>query len=258
MNDQVTKAKQFADLHIKSNPIIIYNAWDGGSAKTIASAGAKAIATGDHPVGFAHGYNNDNFDEFSFDSYLGTIKDIARAIDLPFSVDISNGEGLDIAGLQSRIVQLLEIGIIGINFEDRLDDSTGVKPLDEQIERIEAIRTAADNYGVPLFINARSDLFVTGSSASPDELLQEAIKRAQAYKEAGANGFFVPGLMDIDLIHKLCDAIELPVNIIRLPGAPETAELKQAGVSRISYGPVVQMETMAWLKDKASQVFTEN
>ena len=256
MTDQIANAQEFAALHVKGDPIIIYNAWDGGSAKAIAEAGAKAIATGDHPVGFAHGYSNDDFDDFTFESYFETIQDIARVVQLPFSVDISNGEGLDVSELQARVKMLLNLGIVGVNFEDRLDDNSGIKSIDEQVERITAIRSAADSYGVPLFINARTDLFAT-AKISHAELIDNAVNRAKAYQAAGGNGFFVPGLLDVTLITQLCELSPLPVNIIRLPGAPSTAELKVAGVSRISYGPVVQMEMIAWLKSKAKDAFSE-
>jgi 2-methylisocitrate lyase-like PEP mutase family enzyme len=257
MFDQATKAHNFAKLHIKGKPVIIYNAWDGGSAIAIASAGAKAIATGDHPVGFAHGFSNDNFDDFTFDIYLATIKEIAARVgDLPFSVDISNAEGLDINGLQDRIRMLMDIGVVGINFEDRLADSSGVEPIDVQLKRIEAIRATADDYGVPLFINARTDLFTTAGSVNHSELIDGAVARAEAYESAKANGFFVPGLMDIALIQQLCEKSPLPVNIIRLPGAPSTSALVEAGVSRISYGPVPQMQMIDWLSGKAKEALS--
>lgn len=258
MTDQATRARNFAALHVKGDPVIIYNAWDGGSAKTIAGCGAKAIATGDHPAGFAHGFGKDDFDGFTFDIYLQTIKEIALRIgDLPFSVDISNGDGLDVAGLQDRVRTLLALGVVGINFEDRLGDSSGVKPVADQVERIAAIRAAADEAGVPLFINARTDLFLTAGETPPTDLMDDAIGRAAAYQAAGANGFFAPALMDEQLIKQLCDAVEMPVNIIRLPGAPGTKALAAAGVSRVSYGPVPHMEMTAWLKDKATAALND-
>ena len=253
--NQSEKALQFAELHKKGEPLIIYNAWDAGSAKAIADAGAKAIATGDHPVAFSHGFTNDDFDTFTFDTYLVTIKEIAKRTDVPFSVDISNGDGLVDDDLKDRIRTLLELGVIGVNFEDGLDDASGVISAEEHAAKIRTVRSAADEFGVPLFINARSDIFATAGGTSHEELIDEAISRAVAYKNAGANGFFVPGLMDINLIKKLGEAIDLPLNIIRLPGAPSTDELRGAGVSRISYGPVVQMEMIEWLKGKAKEAF---
>lgn len=254
MADQSSRAQQFATLHKKGDPIIIYNVWDGGSAKAVAAAGAKALATGDHPVGFAHGFDNDDFDDFTFDIYFATIKEIAmRAGDLPFSVDISNAEGLDETGLKERIRSLLEIGVIGVNFEDRLPDSSGVLPADEQAARIRTIRTTADEFGVPLFINARTDLFSTAGDTAPADLIDDAIARSKTYKDAGGSGFFAPGLMDIELIKKLADESPLPINIIRLPGTPGTKDLASAGVSRISYGPVPQMQMTEWLTAQAKK-----
>jgi 2-methylisocitrate lyase-like PEP mutase family enzyme len=252
MSDQKTRAKQFTELHKKGDPVIIYNAWDGGSAKAIEDAGARAIATGDHPVGFSHGYTSEDFNEFTFDLYMTTIKDIARVVEVPFSVDISSGEGLILSGLKDRVKMLLKIGVVGINFEDRLDDSSGIKHIEEQVERIKAIRETSEEFGVPLFINARSDIFSTAKSKDEHAgLIDRAVERAKAYKEAGGSGFFVPGLVDIELIKKLCEQSELPVNIIRIPGAPSTKELAEAGVGRISYGPVVQLQMIEWLKKQA-------
>lgn len=253
MSDQITRAQTFSDLHVKGNPLIIYNAWDGGSAKTIASCGAKAIATGDHPVGFAHGFGNDDFSDFTFDIYLATIKEIASRVgDLPFSVDINNADGLVDAPLAERVHTVLQVGAVGINFEDQLPGGSAVQPIEEQARRIQTIRAAADEFGVPLFINARTDIFAQADASEHADLIDQALERARAYKSAGANGFFVPGLMDIELITKLCEQAPLPINIIRLPGAPCTKDLIAAGVSRISYGPVPQMAMTQWLKEQAS------
>lgn len=255
--NQSERATAFAELHKKGDPIIIYNAWDAGSAKAIEAAGAKAIATGDHPVSFSHGFTNDDFDGFTFDTYLATIREIASRVTVPFSVDISNGDGLEGDELKERIRTLLELGVVGVNFEDALDDESGVIPAEDHAAKIRTIREAADEFGVPLFINARSDVFSTAGDTDHSELMDEAVARAAMYKEAGANGFFVPGLMDLSLIKQLADNIDLPLNIIRLPGAPETAELRDAGVSRVSYGPVVQMEMIEWLKEKAAKALQE-
>lgn len=253
MSDHATKAQIFADLHVKGTPVIIYNAWDGGSAKTIAGCGAKAIATGDHPVGFAHGFGNDDFADFTFDIYLPTIKEIASRIgDLPYSVDINNANGLTGDALRRRVQIILDTGAVGVNYEDGLPDGSGVQPVEEQVERIQTIRATAEAAGVPLFINARTDLFALADPAEHPGLLDEVVARAKAFQEAGASGLFVPGLLDISLIAQLCERVELPVNIIRLPGAPSTSELAAAGVSRISYGPVPQMAMTEWLKQQAT------
>jgi 2-methylisocitrate lyase-like PEP mutase family enzyme len=253
MNTQLERADIFANLHIAGDPLIIYNAWDGGSAKTIASAGAKVIATGDHPVGFSHGYSNDNFADFTFDTYLVTIKEIAlQAGDLPYSVDINNANNLSGDALKSRIRIILETGAVGVNYEDGPSSEGGLQPIEEQAARIQTIRSQADELGIPLFINARTNAFIDAAPEEHAGLLDEVIQRAAAYKAAGANGFFAPGLSDIELITKLCSSVDMPVNIIRLPGTPSAKELADVGVSRISYGPVPQMTMSAWLKDQAT------
>jgi 2-methylisocitrate lyase-like PEP mutase family enzyme len=253
MTTQIEKAQNFKRLHVKGKPIVIYNAWDAGSAKTIASAGAKAIATGDHPVGFAHGFGNDDFSDFTFDMYLPTIKEIAkRTDDLPFSVDINNANELTGESLKDRIKTVINAGAVGINFEDSLSDGSGVQTVEEQSARIKTIRAAADELGIPLFINARTDIFAQADSADHENLIEEAVNREEAYKAAGADGFFVPGLLNLELIEQLVKRVELPVNIIKFPAAPSTKELAAAGVSRISYGPIPQMAMSEWLKEQAT------
>jgi 2-methylisocitrate lyase-like PEP mutase family enzyme len=253
MSDQASRATLFTELHQKGNPIIIYNAWDGGSAKTIAGCGAKAIATGDHPVGFAHGFSNDDFSGFTFDIYLPTIKEIASRIgDLPYSVDISNADELTGEALQERVETVMNAGAVGINFEDRLADDSDVHSIEDQVERIKDIRTLADRLEISLFINARTDIFSLADKSEHANLIGEAVKRAEAYKTAGGSGFFVPGLIDIELIKQLCGQVELPVNIIRIPNAPSTKELSAAGVGRISYGPMPQLAMTEWLKGQAT------
>jgi 2-methylisocitrate lyase-like PEP mutase family enzyme len=256
MTTQTDKAHAFANLHVKGSPVIIYNAWDAGSAKTIASAGAKAIATGDHPVGFAHGFGNDDFADFTFETYLSTIKEISKRVEeLPFSVDINNANELIGEELKDRIKTILDSGAVGINFEDSFSDGGGVQTIDEQATRIRTIRVAANGIGVPLFINARTDIFAQAKPEEHEGLIDEAVKRAESYKAAGADGFFVPGLLDLGLITKLVERVELPVNIIKFPGAPSTKELASAGVARISYGPVPQMAMSEWLKGQATAAF---
>ena len=253
MKSQADKATEFAALHVKGSPVIIYNAWDGGSANAITGAGAKAIATGDHPVGFAHGFGNDDFAEFTFDIYLPTIKEIAKRVgDLPFSVDINNGNELTGDQLAERVKTVIAAGAVGVNFEDSFSDGSGLQTIEEQAQRIATVRKAADEAGVALFINARTDIFAQADKADHANLLDEAVKRAEAYGAAGGNGFFVPGLFDLDLITELCRRVAMPVNIIRLPGAPSTKELAAAGVARVSYGPVPQMAMIEWLTKQAS------
>jgi len=252
MLEQARKAEQFSKLHIKGDPIILYNVWDGGSARAVAGAGVKAIATGDHPVGYAHGFTDATFGDFTFDMYLRSIQEIAACIgELPLSVDISNGDGLEGDALVERINTVMDAGAVGVNFEDLEEDGT-LRPTEVHAERIRLIREVAVERGVPLYINARTDLFMV-NKGNHSQLIDEAVEKSEAFREAGASGFFVPGLKEIAVIKELCERVSLPVNIIKLPDTPTTRELSDAGVARISYGPVPQMEMSEWLKAKAGR-----
>lgn len=133
---------------------------------------------------------------------------------------------------------MIDAGGIGINFEDQMVGRGGVHPIDKQAARIRAIREMAERQGIALFINARTDLFLQESDAARHAaLMEDAIARAEAYADAGASGFFAPGLADRDLIARLCAASPLPVNVMMKPGAPDIATLAAAGVGRVSYGP---------------------
>lgn len=234
--NQSENAQAFAALHRKGDPIILYNIWDAGSAKAAEKAGSKALATGSWPVAAAQGY--DDGEKIPLDLVETIVKRIVATVDLPLTVDFEGGYSENPAEITKNVARIIAAGAIGVNFEDKI---VGTKTLYEtavQAERIRAVRRAADQSGIPLFINARTDLFLVESDRTQHSgLIDAAIARAAAYKAAGASGFFAPGLYDDASIGRLCGAVDLPVNIIMLDPAPSTATLKRLGVSRISYGP---------------------
>ncbi len=236
-NEQTKKAKTFEALHVKGEPVVLYNIWDAGSAKCITNAGAKALATGSAPLAMAQGYTDGQ--NIPFDFLLTLVERIIATSDLPLSVDFEAGFAADPEGVFKNASKVIDTGAVGVNFEDQRIGGEGFYAIDEQVHRIAAVRRAGDDKGIPFFINTRSDLFLK----EPDQdkhadLFDEAIARGHAYMGAGASGFFVPGLKDKDLIARVCEAIDAPVNVIRLPGTPEISELASVGVARISYGPV--------------------
>jgi 2-methylisocitrate lyase-like PEP mutase family enzyme len=231
--------------------VILFNTWEPGSAQAVASLGAQAIALGSHGVANAHGYEDG--EQIPLSLVRDNAKRVVDSVDLPVTLDFETGYGSTPDEIKASIKTVLETGIIGVNIEDQVfGDETKLKPIDEQIARLRAVREAADEFGVELFINSRSDLFKnTPPEQHDDALLDQALERAQAYADAGADGFFLPGIMDLELIKKLCEQSPLPVNIIALPGAPANSELAHAGVSRISYGPVPYLNMIEWLKGEA-------
>lgn len=253
--DQKEKATAFAALHQKGNPVIIYNIWDAGTAKAVADAGAKALGTGSWSVAAAQGYADG--ENLPMEALLSTAKSIASAVELPLSVDFEGGYAEDPAELAKNVAKVIDAGAIGVNFEDQVVGGSGVYPISRQAERIRAIRSLADSRGIPLFINARTDLFLQeGDRTKHAALLDEAVARARAYAEAGGNGFFAPGLADEELIRKLGEASPVPVNIMMMPGVSAPKRLGELGVARVSYGPGPYRAMMAKLKEDAAAVFT--
>ena len=233
---QADKARAFADLHRPGDPLLLYNIWDAGGAKAIAEAGAKAVATGSWSVAAAHGYPDGQ--AIPLDLVLTIVARIAVTVDLPVTLDFEGGYAEAPEELAANLGRVIEAGTVGVNFEDQVVGGAGLHPVAAQGERIAALRGAAEAAGLPFFLNARTDLFLKERDrAKHGDLVTEAIERAAAYAEAGASGFFVPGLVDPDLIGAVCEATALPVNVMMLDGAPPMEALASLGAARLSHGP---------------------
>src|SRR5262249_3694208 len=232
---QKDKAEAFRKLHLKGSPLILFNIWDAGSARMVEQAGAKAIATSSWSVAAANGFADG--EKIPFTAALGNLERIAATVNLPVSIDLESGYTTDHAVLIENIRKVIAVGAIGINFEDQIVGGEGLHPVEDQCARIRAIREAADQTSIPLFINARTDVFLKSYPAKHDEAqLDQAVRRAEAYARAGASGLFAPGLRDPGLIKNLCELSPIPVNIMVLPDTPSSKDLAQFGVARISYG----------------------
>lgn len=240
---QVDKARQFQALHVKGRPVILYNIWDAGSAKAVVDAGAPAVATGSWSVAAAQGYPDGQ--ALPLETLFGIARRIAAAVDVPVTIDFEGGYAEEPEQVAANFSALLETGVIGVNFEDQVVGGNGLYPIDRQAARISALRKVADAMGLPAFLNARTDLFLREKDKSrhPD-LIPEAKARAQAYADAGASGFFVPGLVDPDCIREICDASPLPVNVLKMGDAPDLVALADLGVGRVSFGPAPYFRAM--------------
>ena len=250
--DQKERAELLRQLHIKGDPLILFNIWDAGSAKSLQDAGAKAVATGSWSVAAANGFADGQ--NLPFDVALENLKRITATVELPVSIDIEGGYAKDVAGLKENINKIIAAGAVGINFEDQIVGAEGLYSIGEQSERIKAIREAADQASVNLFINARTDVFLKNlPAADTEELVEEAAARAKAYAEAGASGFFAPGMRDEKLIEKMCELSPLPVNIMVMSDTPSSKRMAELGVARISYGPGPYLQAMEFLKEAAKK-----
>jgi 2-methylisocitrate lyase-like PEP mutase family enzyme len=239
------KFETFAALHVPGDPVILYNIWDVGSALAVVKAGAKALATGSHPVADASGFEDGQ--GVPIDFALANARRIAEAVELPLTVDFEGAYSTDPKQAGENVALLARTGAVGCNFEDQVIGGEGVHLLDQQCHRIEAIRRAV---GDDFFINARTDLFIKAEQRD-DALVGQVIERGRAFADAGASGFFVPRLAEPTQIERVVREVPLPLNVIAFPGAPPKAEWAAAGVARISHGPFPHRALMAQLEAAA-------
>ena len=242
------KTEVFAALHVVGDPLILFNIWDAGSAVAVASAGAKAIATGSWGVAGAFGYKDG--EAFPLDFALANAGRIVAVTDLPVTMDLEAGYGADPGGVATSAAAAKAAGVVGINLEDK-DPATRqlFSPSDAAARMAAAASTG-------LFVNARADLFILTPAAEHDIAAADAVlERARAYADAGARGLFVPFLRDEALIAYVCERSPLPVNILIHPEGPRHKRLAELGVARISHGHGPWAAAMDWLASEAKAVF---
>jgi 2-methylisocitrate lyase-like PEP mutase family enzyme len=240
-----SRFETFAALHVPGDPVVLYNIWDVGSAKAVAAAGAKALATGSHPVGDAAGFGDG--EKVPLDYVFDNARRIVAAVDLPLTVDFEGAYSTDPAEGGANLARLAATGAVGCNFEDQVIGGEGVHPPDLQCRRIAAIREAV---GADFFINARTDLFLK-TDTYDDALIDQVVERGKAFADAGASGFFVPRLAEASQVERVVREVPLPLNLIAFPGAPPKAEWASAGVARISHGPFPHRALMKQLEEAA-------
>ena len=188
--NQTEKAARFAALHIKGTPLLLYNAWGAGSAKAILDTGAKAIATSSWAVAEAQGYRDGEAIPIELAEQI--IARIAATVDAPVTADFEGGYTEDDGELADNVARLIDLGVIGINFEDRVVKNDGLYDIDRQARRIATIRNAAERKGIPLFINARTDVFF--ADGDPAQSVSEALDRGKAYASCWRLRVLYPGL----------------------------------------------------------------
>jgi 2-methylisocitrate lyase-like PEP mutase family enzyme len=240
-----SKFETFAALHVPGDPVILYNIWDVGSAHAVVSAGAKALATGSHPVADANGWPDGQ--QVPIDFALANAKRIVDAVELPVTVDFEGAYSSDPEEGARNVARLAETGAVGCNFEDQVVGGEGLHRLDLQMKRIGAIRRAV---GDQFYINARTDLFLK-TQTYDDALIDQVIERGKAFADSGASGFFVPRLADPKQIERVVREVSLPLNVIAFPGAPDKSAWASAGVARISHGPFPHRALMKQFEEMA-------
>lgn len=226
------RAAIFHQLHHSGTPLLLPNIWDPLGAALLQGAGLPAVATSSSAMALSNGYRDGQ--KLPFEDLLRILRRITDTVQVPVSADIERGYATTDAQLADHIKQLVDTGIVGINYEDSMPGAPGMVPMEQQAKSIAAIRKAADAAGVNLFINARVDVYIKGGAMADGEKLAEAIRRGKAYKEAGANGLYPILLLDPVHMETLLQDVGLPLNITMVPGIPDLAVLKAIKVARVS------------------------
>ncbi|WPO69895.1 isocitrate lyase/phosphoenolpyruvate mutase family protein [Streptomyces sp. KN37] len=260
-------ALAFHALHTAGRPLVLANAWDAASARIIAAAGAPAIAT--TSAGVAWDLGAADGDRLDRDRALHAVATIAAAVEAPVTADIESGYAADPAGVAETVRAVLAAGAVGVNIEDAEDAEDAadaadaayeghapLRPVAGQVERIAAAREAADAAGVPLFVNARVDTYLRGVG-EPADRLALTLERAAAYREAGADGIFVPGAVDPETVGALVAGVQGPLNVMAGPGAPSVAELAALGVARVSVGSGIAQAAHAVVREAALELLSK-
>jgi 2-methylisocitrate lyase-like PEP mutase family enzyme len=231
---QAEKAEKLRQLHQGPRILALANAWDVASARILEELCHPAIATTSAGIAFSLGYPDGQ--RISRDEMLGVVGRIARAVRVPVTADMESAYGTTPEAVSDTIRALVDSGAVGLNFEDITgdDESTHVE-IGLQVQKIRAIRETAATLGVPVVINARTDIYLMpiGPEASRFE---RTVERLRAYREAGADCLFAPGLVDGETIARLVKAVGAPLNILASAGCPSFDELEKMGVARVSAG----------------------
>jgi 2-methylisocitrate lyase-like PEP mutase family enzyme len=237
-------------LHRPGDPLLLPNAWDVATARAVVAAGFPVVATTSAGVAEALGY--DDHEGAPPGEMLAAAARIARGVDVPVTVDAEAGYGMEPAEL---VAALRNIGAAGCNLEDSDYAAGRVRDVDRHAEWLRAVREAASADGYPLVINARVDVFLhpflAGAGAgTQDELVPEAVRRANAYLEAGVDCVFPITLWEAGALRRFVTEVPGPVNVVRLPQAPSLAELAAMGVARVSWGHLLYRGAIAHFKDQ--------
>jgi 2-methylisocitrate lyase-like PEP mutase family enzyme len=251
-SEQAAKAELFRAMHRGPRLLVLPNAWDAVSARLIVAAGFPAIATTSGGVAWALGFADG--EAAPWPEIVAATARIARAVQVPVTADIETGYGDSPEAVAGSIADIIAAGVVGVNLEDGLrGEKPALRPVAEAAARIRAARQAANEAGVPIVINARTDLYIKniGDQASRFE---EAVRRGLAYLEAGADCVYPIALRDPETMGRLATALDAPININVRAGSPSVAELQALGVRRASTATALPLVAMAALREAVADL----
>ncbi|MBZ5622467.1 MAG: isocitrate lyase/phosphoenolpyruvate mutase family protein [Acidobacteriia bacterium] len=249
MEPLAAKAARFREMHHGPRILVLPNAWDAASARIFEQAGFQALATTSAGIAASLGYPDG--ERVGRDEMLAVVRRIVQAVSVPVTADLESGYGASTADVEATARGAIAAGAVGLNLEDAR--ARILLEMAQAVERIRAVRRVADEAGVPLVINARIDVLLR-QAGPPETRVEETIRRANAYRDAGADCLFVPAALDAETIGRLVGAIRGPVNILALPGVPSISELERLGVARVSTGSGPMRATMTLTRRIAEEL----
>jgi 2-methylisocitrate lyase-like PEP mutase family enzyme len=252
---QAEKAERFRKLHLGPRILVLPNAWDVASARILEELGYPAIATTSAGVAFSLGYPDGR--RVSRDQMLEAVVRIARGVRVPVTADMESGYGTTVKDMSETAKALIAAGAIGLNFEDVTgDDETSHVEMTLQVEKIGTIVEVSKSAGVPLVLNARTDVYLMPIGPA-ETRFERTVERLRAYRKAGADCLFAPGVQDRETISKLVAAIKAPLNILLSSACPTIRELEAMGVARVSAGSSVMRATLGLLRRIGKELMEE-
>jgi 2-methylisocitrate lyase-like PEP mutase family enzyme len=251
MRSQADKAQDFRGLHHGKRILILPNAWDVPSARVFENAGFPAVATSSAGLMVSLGYPDGEV--MDRDEFVSAVRRIARVLLVPLSVDIVAGFGKTTKEVLTTVKAILKAGGIGINIEDFVHATKKLYPIERQVENVRGIRKLGDTVGIPLVINARTDALRFGTG-DEEAKFAEAVRRAIAYRDAGADCVYPMGLIEAVSIRRFLKELDFPINVMVRKGLPPITDLENLGVARVSFGPSASYATMGLLKRAAKEV----
>jgi 2-methylisocitrate lyase-like PEP mutase family enzyme len=251
---QKAAAEAFRAMHHAQRILLLPNAWDVSSARVIEAAGFGAIATTSAGVAFTLGYPDGQ--HISRNEMLQAVARIAAVINVPVTADVEAGYGDRPEDAAQTAAEVIDSGAVGMNLEDASGDANHpLVDLPLQLEKIVAVRQEARTAGVPIVLNARTDVYLL-QVGPVENRYDQALHRLAAFRDAGADCVFLPGLRDAATIARLVKDLDFPLNILAGPGSPSVPELRQLGVARVSLGSGPMRATLDLLGRMAEELKT--
>ena len=252
VNAQIEKAERLRALHHAGRILVLPNIWDPGGARMMEWLGYPAVATASAAIAYSLGY--DDGQRITLDAMVEAVGRVARAVQVPVTADMEWGFAERPAEVAENMRRVLRAGAVGINLEDSIREGEVLFPIEVQCARIRAAREMARQEGVPLVINARTDVFLPRVPGTEAEKFDEAVRRARAYLEAGGDCFYPIVLGDLATLRRMREALQAPINVLAPTSGATLRELEAAGIARVSLGPALMWASLTVMRNIAADL----